>query len=276
MRKIFAAWLLIILVFAGCTYSGRGQQYGLELHFIDVGQGDSTLILCGGEAMLVDAGLEMYGDSVCKYLKNQGITQLDFALATHPHSDHIGAMAQVVTQYEPRVFLMPQAAHATVHFTDMLHAVESVGCSAEYVYAGMEYTLGDARITVLSPEENHGELSLNNASAVILIEYDGARVLLTGDAEGETERRLLGTDIPPVDILKLGHHGSSDATIPDFFGHLSPDIAVISCGAGNEYGHPHKEVLDTLGDTITYRTDINGNIVIAIEKGEIYAAVQNR
>ncbi len=284
-RKIalLAALILVFIVCAGvsCRLTAEPPhtpaQGDFTAHFIDVGQGDSILLTCGGQAMLIDAGVSQSGGKIIEYIKAQGISKLDIVAATHPHADHIGGMAEVLDAFEVGLFIMPKAEHTTVTFEKMLDAIERNGCDAGYAYDGLSYELGDADIEVLSPVEGEEQSDLNNCSLVMLVRFGSFKLMLTGDAEKKIEQRLL-PDAESVDVLKVAHHGSSTSSTPDYIAKLKPKIAVICCGEGNDYGHPHRETTETLDavDAAVYRTDLRGTIVISVNGGEIDVQTERR
>ncbi len=254
---IILTCLLLISGRLGC-YFGRTQteeaapshtisnEGDLRVHFLDVGQGDSSFVeLPDGRCMLVDASEEEYGDKIVSYISGLGYSTIDYVVATHPHSDHIGGMAQVINSFEVGTFCMPEKEHTTKTFEKMLRAVEKNGCDTQFISAGDIIFEGDyLKARVVAPIYDDYE-DLNNFSAVIHISYGDTAFLLTGDAEDVSEEEILksGADIS-ADVLKVGHHGSSSSSIKKFVNAVSPDYAVISCGEDNEYGFPKKSVVN--------------------------------
>lgn len=217
----------------------------LTVVVIDVGQGDSILLISPeGKTMLVDAGPADAFDAVDATLRANGVESLDVVVATHPHADHIGAMAAVQNAY-------PIGAYYTN--VDL--------------YGGMTVPWADScTVTVLSPIPSYdAPEEVNDTSVVLRVRCGETAVLLTGDAEALAEGRMLDTypqSMLKADVLKLGHHGSSSSSYYAFFLAVDPDYAVASCGKDNEYGHPHLETLSLLYDTRTafYRTDCDGSV----------------
>jgi len=251
------------------------ENADFAIHFIDVGQGDAILLASGNQHMLVDAGTGKDAQAIIDYIKAQGVGAdgLDLVVATHPHSDHIGGMADVLDAFAVDLFLMPEASHTTATFEKMLDAAERNGCDARYGAAGQIYQLGDARVTVLSPPEGAFEgNNLNNSSLVLAIEYQGVRMLLMGDAEGEVERAIVDAGWADFDLLKTGHHGSNTSSSQAFLDAIAPQHTVISCGVGNDYGHPHAEVLARLSGTRVWRTDLGGTITAVVEGGKLHVS----
>jgi len=245
----------------------------LVMQVIDVGQGDSILLGCDGEYMLIDCGEEEYASTVLSHI---GDRELKYIVATHPHSDHIGAMAQVLEKTKAETFLMPEKEHTSKTFTNMLTALEKNGAEAKYIYAGDRFRLGSADITVVWPREGFKSSDLNLWSAVLLVEYQDVKILLTGDSETAIEDDFLPALSGKVDILKLGHHGSDTSTGDELLRKIRPDYGVISVGTGNDYGHPSQSVLNRL-DTYTdkvYRADLNGDVTFTVKEGVISVATE--
>jgi competence protein ComEC len=239
----------------------------LYVSFIDVGQGDSIFLSYNDETMLIDAGEREYGSVVSDYIRERGFSQIDVVVATHPHSDHIGGMAEVIRNFDVGRVLMPDAQANTQVFENMLDAVGDKNIFAETPEPGDSFMFGDAEVTVLAPFEK-SEDNLNNDSIVLKVTCGGKVFMLTGDAETVVEGQILhaGFDVRAV-VLKVGHHGSSSSTGDKFFQAVSPEIAVISLGADNSYGHPHREILSKLNDAgiDIYRTDLNGTVIISTD-----------
>lgn len=240
-------------------------------HFIDVGQGDAILIERGGHYALIDGGEYRARSKVTDYLDELGVQTIDYVIATHPHSDHIGGVSTVLGHYQIGAFLMPDARNDTTGFEKMLEAAEKNAVSATLVKAGDTFDLAGAQLSVLSPQEGAQFGELNEASVVLLVSGGGVRALLTGDAPASVEKQLAADGLPSCALLKVGHHGSSDATSSELLSVIRPQVAVISCGRGNDYGHPHSETLAALADygAQVVRTDENGSIVVTVEGGEL-------
>ena len=255
----------------GFLSSGGLSQEGLQVHFIDVGQGDSILIRQKDHSMLVDAGENDQGDVVVSYLKSQGIDQLDYVIGTHPHSDHIGGLDDVIQSFEvDRVFL-PPIEHTTATFEEVLDAIEVKDLSLTLPQVGDVWELGEASFTILAPNKDYGD-DLNNWSIGIRVEYGDNHFVLCGDAEAQAEADICANGLPlGADVLKAGHHGSSTSTSDLFLDQVAPSWVVIQCGKDNSYGHPHKETLEKLkGRGIgVLRTDLEGTLIAASDGEEI-------
>lgn len=245
-----------------------GEVY---LHIIDVGQGSSTLIQQGNEGILIDAGEADYGNLVSEYINSCGIDSLRYIVASHPHSDHIGGLPDVLEDFEAEEILMPEIAErnlpATRVYERLLDTIIAEGLTASYCEAGDVYTLGDIKMEILGPVEQISDL--NNMSAICRISVGNTDVLLPADAE----KRELGSCLSrggnfESEILLMPHHGSSTALHKAFLAQVDPEEAVISCGKGNSYGHPHDEIINYLmKNNIEYwRTDYSGDIVYRLDE----------
>lgn len=237
----------------------------LEIHFIDVGQADCILVKSNKQAMLIDAGNNDDADLIKRYLKNQNIKELEYVIGTHPHEDHIGSLDVVINNFDVKKVIMPKKATTTKTFEDVVTAIENKNLTITLPKVGDKYNVGEAEFAVLSPiKEDYGS-NLNNYSIGILLTHGENKFVFTGDAEKEVEEDILNTKIDiDADLMKMGHHGSTTSNSEEFLDKISPKIAVITCGVDNSYGHPHKEILDTLikRNIETYRTDLQGNIIV--------------
>ena len=236
---------------------------GLYVHYIDVGQGDSELVCCNGEYMLIDAGEPDASDAVLEYLDALGIDRLDYLVCTHGHSDHCGGLDAVVESLGVEtVFTSPYAVDSPSYeiFTD---AVYDAGLELTVPVLGESYRLGEASFSFIGPLEDYD--NLNDDSLVMRLEYGDTSFLFTGDMTSKAEKDLIndGADLR-CDVLKVGHHGSSGSSCYQFLYEAQPGIGVISCEKGNSYGHPHEETLSRLNDAdvTVFRTDLEGSIVI--------------
>lgn len=247
----------------------------LQVHMLDVGQGDSILIVApGGKTVLVDAGTPGSGKVVMDAMKRYGLQQIDLMVATHAHADHIGGADEVLRATKVASVLDSQVPNSTKNYEDFLKAIKERG--AKYIGAqpGQKFDLGGgAQLTVLAPIQpfftkdqlRSGANEPNANSVVTRLDYGDFSLLLTGDAEAETEARLMksGGNIK-AKVLKVGHHGSKYASSEDFLRAGGFEAAIISDGEDNRYGHPSQEALDrfkSLGIKI-YRTDLQGEITI--------------
>lgn len=272
MRKkqipLWLGLLILILVIGNLLLNQQPEspsttpEAELQVHFIDVGQADCILLQCEGEAMLVDAGNNDDGALVLKYLENAGVTYLNYAVGTHPHEDHIGGLDTVIRSIPIGKLMMPKAQTNTATFEDVLDAIEAQGLRVTAPKQGDSFTLGSATVTAVHCYDAKTD-RLNNVSLMFRVDFGETSFLLTGDAEKEAEQAVLdsGVDIQ-CDVLKAGHHGSSTSSSRAFLDAVDPDYAVITCGKGNSYGHPHRETMQAFnGRGISvYRTDEMGSV----------------
>ena len=237
----------------------------LEVHFIDIGQGDSILIRCKDQAMMIDFGDNNKGTQVQKYLMDQGIKELKYALGTHPDADHIGGMDVILYKFDVDHVWMPQLESDTVTYRDVVDVCQEEGYEIEQPEWQKEYTLSDATIEIEGPvfiADSYADK--NEASIIVKVTYGENSFLFCGDAPVSEEAEMLENDVDlSADVLKLGHHGSDTSTSEAFLQAVSPEYGVISCGEGNSYGHPHASTIEKLKNAGTqiYRTDLQGTVV---------------
>ncbi len=255
---------------AGAVKSEDVKAGSMEVHFMDVGQGDATLIVCDGHSMLIDAGDYTKGTAIQNYLKKQKIKKLDYLIFTHPDADHIGGAPVIITKFDiDRVFLS-NFEKDNKTYQKMIQALDNKHLKYTTPKIGTQYSLGSAKITILAPNGSYD--NPNDASVALTVEHGENRFLFTGDAEEAAEKDIManGIDIS-ADVYKAGHHGSRTSTSKEFFEAVDPAYAVISCGEENSYGHPHAETLNTfrMNGVDVYRTDEEGTIVAVSDGKEI-------
>lgn len=250
------------------------SNHNLRFHFIDVGQGDSSLIITPkGNTILIDAGDEAHAKKVVSYIREQGIEKLDLVIATHPDADHIGGMDKVIKNFDIDVFAMPDVSAKTNQYKQIQRELKTKKMKATRLYQGDEVQIDDdIDFEILSPVKGKKYDDTNEYSIVAKIVYKDTSFILMGDATMENEVDIIN-NVPDIDIdvLKLGHHGSSTSSSDYFITKTSPNIAIISCGKNNKYGHPHQEVMRVLKKhgVTPYRTDEMGDIVITSDGKEI-------
>ena len=280
LRKLHNRWLAVLMagmiatVGTGCgEVPSRFMQAAdagavsvhsseMEVHYINVGQGDSTLIKCGSEAMLIDAGDDTQGTNIRYYLRKQNVKALKYLVLTHPDSDHIGGAPSVIENVSVGAVYVSDFDKDTKTSEKVDEALKQEGITPEVPSPGQTEELGTAKVRFLAP---CGEYEDANDSSVALKVTDGNKsFLFTGDAETEAEHDMIasGEDLR-ADVYKAGHHGSRNASSEAFLKAVQPSCVVISCGEGNKYGHPSSEAMNRFrSDGLkVYRTDEQGTIV---------------
>ena len=277
MKKIFLI-LLVLIGVSGCTQLDLNipNSNALEndkdfvvnenqviAHYIDVGQGDASFIeLPNGEVMLIDAGIASSSEKIIDYIKNLGYNRIDYVVATHPHADHIGGMAEVIEAFDVGAIYMPKAVSTSKTYENLLETIKNKGLSVKTGKVGVSVLQEeDLTIEMLAPNQDKYS-SLNNYSIVLKITYGNTSFLYTGDAEELSEKEIMGN--VEADVLKVGHHGSDTSSSEEFLKRVNPKYAVISVGEDNSYDHPERSTIKKLEkytDHI-YRTDLNGTVVV--------------
>ena len=274
-QKHFRVILLFsILIYVLCYTVGCSTDFlssvGTEdfvIHFIDVGQGDCSLIGCNGKYMLIDSGTEDRSDYILDYLKTYNIKELEYAVATHPHSDHIGAMHKIISELNVNSIIMPDVANDIPEYNNLMNSIYAKQIQVIRALAGEVYTLGDSFFTVFAPN-THDYENMNDYSVVIKFVYGNNSFLFTGDCEKISEGEMISNGYElKSDILKVSHHGSSSSSCEEFLSLVNPTIAVISVGRDNQYDHPHDSVLDLLRkyNVEYFTTETYGTIVIVCD-----------
>lgn len=274
----------------------------LTIHFIDVGQGDCIFIeFPDDKNMLIDGGLPEKSDIVIQYLDNLDVKKIDLVLATHSDNDHIGALPAIFKKYEVSYCFRPMIKYSgrsffrkgfspsslgksafecvTDDYRNFLQAVEAEKCGWSFFNKDSDFSQSfnfngetlNYSFDFLTPVKKTSEIAYyeaNEYSPICVLTYEGKSFMFTGDAEEYNEKEFLlnyGDSNYDIDVLKVAHHGSSTSSSVEFISAIKPEIAVISCGKDNEYGHPHKETLSNLSSCWIYRTDLLGNVVIEVE-----------
>ena len=229
--------------------------------------------------MLIDAGERGDADTILDYLDTYGVERLDLVIATHPHADHIGSMADIIREIEVGEFLMAympeDSTPTTATYLDMLEVLVERDVTVTEVLPRQTYPLGTAMLEVLAPMTEDDDP--NAMSIVTRLSFGDNRFLFMGDAERDVEEQMLDAGyVLSADVLKTGHHGSKTATHDAFLRRVAPDYAVLTCGQGNSYGHPHREVVDRLNaaNIAAYRSDVHGHIVFTADGETITVATQ--
>lgn len=275
MRNIIFRFIIILLAVSLCSCfdSKIGSNSTFSIQFIDVGQGDSALVECDGQYMLIDGGDESAGDKVYSVLEEKGIQHLKILVISHMHEDHIGGLIKALS-YASKIdqTLANSDSGTTKVFRDLEHQLSINDAKITVPPTGDKYQLGSAEIEVIDVEKNS-----NNDSLVIMITYGKTKFLFTGDIEDDAQTRISNKyendkdEAYKINLIKMPHHGSSSKKSDNGTGSLyrfirtfMPDYAIISVGEGNQYNHPNQETLDLLedADVKVYRTDKNGDIIV--------------
>lgn len=277
MKKFIS--LLIVAVLTVATYISDLPQEatpnvvinemtgGTKVCFIDVGQGDSSLIITGDQAILIDGGRNADEQNVTDFINEQGVSSIDLIIATHPHEDHIGGLDAVIENFEVYQILMPDAPYNTQTYEDVITAADEN--NTEIIYPeGNEFFEFDSGLTLslLMPSSDFESPSTNDDSIVCRVVIGDTSILYTGDMETPLEQELMSQFVQ-CDILKVGHHGSNSSSSEEFLDIVQPSIAIISCGFENSYGHPHAEIIERLTDrSVEIRqTQYEGDIILEFD-----------
>ena len=271
-KRITAIAGVVLLVVAVLIYNLVDRTSGTvgtsQIVALDVGEGSATLIRTDSGNVLIDAGPESTQETLCEHLRQMGVREFALVIFTHPDEDHIGGGDAVLRAFPVREIQTNGAADSNDSYDALIRTADATGKAVPMrsVSAGETATVGDVTLTVLSPLAGEAEAD-NEGGLVLMLTCGGKRILLAGDAGEKTEKRLLqrlGADALRADVLIAGHHGSNSASSAAFLAAVSPKEIVISCGAGNEYGHPDGRALERMHavcDTIR-RTDLEGDVRI--------------
>lgn len=267
--KIILILILSSIIYTSYTFIiSNKDKSQLEMHFIDVGQGDCTLVITPNKkTVLIDSGDEEHSDRVVEYIKQRGIDFLDVVIATHPDADHIGGMDKVIKNFDIGTFASPNVKSATNQYNQMDLELKNKKLKKTPLYMNNEINIDPSvHFKILSPIKSKKYDDTNEYSIVSKIVYNNVSFMLMGDATISNEFDIINnfSDID-IDILKLGHHGSNTSTSEYFLSKTTPEIAIISCGKNNRYNHPSKEVTKLLKKRKIgiYRTDKQGDIILS-------------
>ncbi|MCY9509904.1 MBL fold metallo-hydrolase [Paenibacillus larvae] len=285
-------WLISLLLLAGllgltgCTMAGapaasKGPDYlrdsvldqsGLKVLFLDVGQGASQLLVSpNGKTMLIDAGDNDKEQLMLDYMKKYGITKLDIVIGTHPDADHIGGLDKVIDHLDIGKVYLPKASSNTKTYESLLTSIKQKGLKVTTAKAGVKLDWDpDVQVEMLAPVKSYKDN--NNNSAVVRLTHGANAILLTGDAESESEQDMIASKAElSADLMLVGHHGSNSSTTAAFLNKVKPKAAVIQVGKGNKYGHPKEKVLQRLEKqgVKVYRNDEQGTIAATSDGKQI-------
>lgn len=283
MKKILK-YIIIIAILIFTTSCSKDRA--LEVHVIDVDQGDSTLIITPDKkSILIDAGEDIYARNVIRELKISGVNQIDIIVATHFDKDHIGGMDKIINTFKISNVFVPPGVVSHQDYYEFIDSCKNKGIKPSVINNFVSFKLGaETTIDFLSPiysdikYEIESEITyseeINKNSIVFSLRCLGHKLIFTGDIDSEVEDSILNLyNLENTSFLKVAHHGSKSSTSENFIKELTPKISSISCGYGNRYGHPHKETLNTLNKykSRIYRTDINGNMTFYFTDKGIYS-----
>ena len=252
------------------TSSGKGQNTtvsehrylkdvdgNFEIYSFYVGQADCTLVICDGKYMLIDAGNNPDGKLIVEQLKSMEIKKIDYLICTHAHEDHAGGVDDVIKNFAVGKFYIPDSDYTSATYTAVKDAAKNKNLKRTSPKVGHTFKLGSATCEIMAIDEKNEDPNLT--SIVVEVTYGEHKFLFMGDAEIPNEETRLWND---VDVLKLGHHGSSTSSSEDFMQQVMPEVGLISAGVDNSYGHPHDEIIDLLVEYNFdfYRTDMEGTI----------------
>lgn len=247
------------------------------VYAVDTGNSDCLIMRTPeGNSMLVDAADNDDFKNISGTLKALGIEKLDVAVATHADADHIGSMDDVIEHFLPNVVYMPALGKRTATYQNLQRAIEETDTKQVYATAPLQFALGSVEVTVLNPQ-NTNYKDVNDTSIVLLLQYGDKRVLLTGDIETQAmaDIMVLYPEYVDVDVLKIAHHGSARSTTQKWLDATTPEVAIITVGKDNDYGHPHKETIDKLNKNgiVTLRTDEDGDVAVFVGTDSVAYAV---
>lgn len=237
----------------------------LKIHYINVGQGDSIFIeISNNQTMLIDGAEAYFEKTIIDYIKNLGYNKIDYVIATHPHTDHIGGLSQIINTFDIDKIYMPKVVSTSKTYENLLKTIKDKGLKINTAKANVNIIdNNDLKIDIIAPN-NESYSSLNNYSAVLKITYKDRSFLFMADAEKISENEITA-DIK-ADVIKVGHHGSNTSSSLEFIKRVNAKYAIISVGKNN-YNHPNKEVIDRFKNmgTKIYRTDLNGTIIVSTD-----------
>jgi beta-lactamase superfamily II metal-dependent hydrolase len=266
MRQLVRLFSVLALL----LWATAASAADLTVYFFDVGQGDGMLIVSpAGKTVLIDAGPSDAGEAVARRLKQILTAPIDLMLMTHPHADHLGGMEKALNAVGASLFMEPGFSHPSAGYNNLLKALEEKKVPLKLAEAGRNINLGGgANLHLLAPTKPffHGTRSdVNSNSVVARLTYGDTAFYFAADSEDETERAILasGEDLKS-NVYKVAHHGGRHSTSADLLAKIKPEIAVISVGANNDYGHPTRQAMDRMEAVHAriLRTDLDGEIVI--------------
>lgn len=265
MKKLLSILVSLLLVFSFCSCTDNtlsADPSMMEVHFLDVGQADSTLVLCGDEALLIDGGNNADSSFIYSYLRDHNVDNLEYIIATHPHEDHIGGLMGALSYTNADIVYSCTDNSNNSYFVRLNEKLKERGIPLVVPEIGTELNLGKAKVTFLGPARYTNDE--NDNSLCFRIDYGDISFLFTGDASYSAEKRLIENKANlSSTVLHVGHHGSGSSSCYEFLREVNMDYAVISVEKNSGYGHPDEGTLSRLLDAgaDVYRTDEHGTVI---------------
>lgn len=280
--KAYVRFLLVAVV---VLMMGLRAEEGLCITILDVGQGDGICIRAEGITCMIDGGSSSKSNlaeyQIMPFLKHEGINEIDYWLITHPDQDHCSGYREMMEMGKKNAItvhtlVLPDAYGIRESCAELIALAERNGIQVLLLSSGEYIQAGNMKITVLHPGEGYRTEDVNESSLVVSVEYEDFCGVFTGDATAESEQEVIRYweeyGCRPIQLLKVGHHGSSTSTSEAFLKYCNPITAVISCGRDNRYGHPHEEVVERLKQygCMIYRTDESGAVSVYVREGKMW------
>ena len=268
--------VLVINWFAGAEEKddhvddSNAKQESMQVHFLDVEQGLSIVVQLGDDVLIYDGGDRDTSSFVVSYMQDLGITEIDYMISSHYDADHVSGLIGCLNAFEVRNVIASNYVHDSKLYTSFIDAVKEEGLKIQYPKVGTTFAFGDAEFTILAPKEIGKDSNAN--SVVIKLTYGESDFIFTGDADYGSEREMVESGIDlDCEVLSLAHHGSSSGNSSLFLEKTNPEVAVISCKKGNNYGHPHVEVVELLEamEIDVFRSDIQGTVIATSDGKDI-------
>ncbi len=274
MRILHTVLVCVLLLITGKAI--RADSPELHLHLLDVGQGLSVLVQCDGQYLLYDGGGRDASSFVVSYLKEQGVENLSYMIASHYDDDHLNGLVGALHVFDIEMILSPDYKADTKVYRSFLSAADQSGASLLHPVQGDSFDFGAAKIDITGPA-SYDYPAENNNCLCIRISYGDVSVLICGDAEAQAEEDMVNSGIPlESDIYVVNHHGSASSNSFYFLDHVDPGYVLLSCGKDNPYGHPDLEAMErlqSLGCTL-YRTDRQGTIVLHSDGSSVWSDLE--
>lgn len=289
MKKIGTVVLVVIICLIAAIFMNDEDEKtptniqtdgDVNVHIIDVGQGDGIWIDTGKENIVIDSGTKGNGKTLINYLEAHNVTSLDAVISTHPDADHVGGLADVINHFPVKSVYAPRVTHTTQAYQAFLAAVKAQNLKIKVAKQGVTIPskAEGVELTFIGPTKEYSTSDLNDWSAVLKMTHGEKKFLFPGDAETRAEEDMIAAGVlEDIDFLKVSHHGAKEASNTDYLTIVKPEIAAISVGEGNRYGHPTDEAVKRLkaaGATI-YRTDEHGSLTF-ISNGKSISVEEER